>query len=746
MMNLRRRRLLTQFKVFVRQVVVLIALAFLSSSFASSETGEGVLRQVIDSRDASDAERFDGLTSLADYYRTRGFKRKALPLLEEATRLAIGLSETDRFRGQLMLGSLLYDLGVYAEAQEVLQPLLDRTEGQENLSRLRVLNELGIVNGLANNHEEAIELFDEGVALAGLLGYDNLQARISINRIKSLLTTGRLALLEDAFTSLDERLKKVPASSERAELLIAAADNYRSGYWYFDLPRSWLVHATHYLIEAGDIAAARNDPRLRSFARGYLGRLYEDDKVYDIALAFSREAAFHANSVRAYESAYLWEWQIGRIQNKVGRPDEAIESYRQAIATLEHVRQDLIDGSPYTFHQKVQPLFTEFSDILLTAAIMERDSAVKQVQLSYVQEILEQAKSAELQDYFQNDCVLPEESVELDQVESGTATVYPVILPDRLEILVSVDGVIHQFISPVELEEFNFLVNEFRDQLQIDFGDDEYRELGMELYELVIAPFEELLDEKNVETLLFVPDGVLRTIPISALYDGESYLVEKYAIATTPGLKLTLPKPLELTSAGVFAGGISEAVQGFSALPGVPVELENLKSRYGASVLSDAEFSTDVVSQEMASDAYSIVHIATHGHFDSNPQKSFLLAHDDKLTMNMLERSIGYRKYLGDPLELLVLSACETAAGDNRAALGLAGVALKAGARSAVATLWQISDAATVRLVDSFYDKASGGDLSKAKALQQAQIGLIDDDNFAHPSDWAPFLLIGNWL
>ena len=138
--------------------------------------------------------------------------------------------------------------------------------------------------------------------------------------------------------------------------------------------------------------------------------------------------------------------------------------------------------------------------------------------------------------------------------------------------------------------------------------------------------------------------------------------------------------------------------------------------------------------------------LATHGHFDRNPQKSFLLTYDDKLTMDALSDSIGGRRYKGEPLELLVLSACETAAGDKRAALGLAGVALKAGARSALATLWQISDEATVKIITEFYLNTNQPELSKAQALQLSQVKLLKQERFRHPTDWAPFLLIGNWL
>jgi len=178
----------------------------------------------------------------------------------------------------------------------------------------------------------------------------------------------------------------------------------------------------------------------------------------------------------------------------------------------------------------------------------------------------------------------------------------------------------------------------------------------------------------------------------------------------------------------------------------VPSEIANLKSLYGASTLQNNDFLTATIAQQLASAEFSIVHIATHGHFDSNPQQSYLLAYDSKLSMDALSQSISGRQGSEHPLELLVLSACETAAGDQRAALGLAGVALKAGARSAMASLWQISDAATVEIIDTFYAQVTTAGVSKAKALQLAQLKLIAQPRFRHPNYWAPFLLIGNWL
>jgi CHAT domain-containing protein len=92
------------------------------------------------------------------------------------------------------------------------------------------------------------------------------------------------------------------------------------------------------------------------------------------------------------------------------------------------------------------------------------------------------------------------------------------------------------------------------------------------------------------------------------------------------------------------------------------------------------------------------------------------------------------------------LSACETAMGDDQAALGLAGVAIKAGARSALATLWSINDRASSALVMEFYRQLGDSSVSKAVALQRAQLKMLADSAYDHPAYWSPFLLLNNWL
>ena len=136
------------------------------------------------------------------------------------------------------------------------------------------------------------------------------------------------------------------------------------------------------------------------------------------------------------------------------------------------------------------------------------------------------------------------------------------------------------------------------------------------------------------------------------------------------------------------------------------------------------------------------MHLATHGCFDGDHANSFLLAHDDKITLDRLQSTVGARRFTGESLDLLVLSACETAKGDERAALGSPAFQ-QSRCRSTLASLWPIADEATAKLMQRFYEGLGDGQ-SKAKALQLAQQSLLADPEWAHPNYWSPYLIIGN--
>ena len=243
-----------------------------------------------------------------------------------------------------------------------------------------------------------------------------------------------------------------------------------------------------------------------------------------------------------------------------------------------------------------------------------------------------------------------------------------------------------------------------------------------------------------------VPDGPLRTIPLAALHDGDGFLIQRYALAMTPGVMLTDPQPIDRSQIKLLSVALSDSIEGFSSLPNAGTEVKTIQDLYGGKVLLNRQFQVDALEQEMKNEPPTIVHIASHAKFEKDVKETFLLAFDGKLTMDRLDQLVGLYKFRESPLDLLTLSACETAAGDDQAALGLAGVAIKAGARSALASLWFINDRATSNLVTDFYRNLQDPTLSRATALQRAQQKLLQDPSYQHPGYWSPFLLINNWL
>ncbi len=686
---------------------------------------------------------------LADSYRSLGMNRNALDYLRQAALIVD--SSVDAGRLAVLynrLGAAYRAVGQYETALEYLDRGITTVEslGRPDLTAA-LLNDLGNLHVSIRQPSAAVAAFDDSLRFAHAANKPTLITTAAINLTRALIeqgvangTGGRLA------DSLDAATGMVPGT-EQTEKLLAIATLYQKAQREFNGPIRWRETAHELFVESLKLAELTGDDRLAAYALGYRGHLYEEDGRNDEAMLLTRRAVFLSQNLGDYASLYRWEWQVARLHVAMSDTDSGIAAYRRALDTLREVRDDVVTSSHLDFRQSIGAIYFEMADLLLIRSrSIEGEQSVRR-NLLEARDTLEQLKVAEIVEYFDNDCVvLDSDPAELEQLSSGTAIIYPVLLADRTELLVSFGDEIVQYTIPVGLDRMTEEIRSLRVRIERYDGRHQYLDHAQTLYSWLIAPIEARLKSENVGTLVFVPDGPLRTVPMAALHDGQQFLIEKYALATTPGLTLTSPKPLDRSNIAVLANGLSVSVQGFSPLPSVNEELRSIESLYAAQVYENETFQAAQVGKEMSEGDYSIVHIATHGQFDSDHRKSFLLTFDDRLTMNQLETTIGRRRYEDQPVELLVLSACETAAGDDRAALGLAGIALKAGARSAVASLWFINDVSTADLIADFYRHLKNPDNSKADALQMAQLSLISSEEYRHPAYWAPFLLIGNWL
>jgi CHAT domain-containing protein/predicted negative regulator of RcsB-dependent stress response len=515
-------------------------------------------------------------------------------------------------------------------------------------------------------------------------------------------------------------------------------------------------------------ARTLKDQRSESYALGQLGLLRKELGQLDQAQANTKQALTIAQSIGATDIAYRWQWQLGQIMIAQGKTDGAIASYEAAINNLRSIRGELATlnrDAQFSFRESVEPVYREFAGLLLQSKNVQN--------LEKARVAIESFQQAELIDFFRENCITSK-PIKIDDIDTKAAVIYPIVLADRLEVILSLPGnrfEQHTISKPrVEVQGIFTRLREAITPSIIDprsaqprlipraKQDGEYLQLAQQVYDWLIRPFDEEIKANGVETLVFVLDRLLLNLPMAVLHDGEKFLVEKYAIALTPGLQLLDSKPLVRGEITALKAGLSEDRElplgnppqnvHFPALPNVEQELKGIQSQVSGKLILNKEFTTDEIGRAINSVSFPIVHLATHGKFSSNAEETFVLTSDGRLNIKQLKQVLrGREEDRRNAIELLVLSACETAAGDEGAALGLAGVAVQAGARSTLATLWVVNDEATAKLMIQFYEELKDTKVSKAEALRRAQLWLMQQDSkYKQPDYWAAFVLVGNWL
>ena len=294
-----------------------------------------------------------------------------------------------------------------------------------------------------------------------------------------------------------------------------------------------------------------------------------------------------------------------------------------------------------------------------------------------------------------------------------------------------------------------------------------YLSAAQELHSWLIAPLEAELTRRGITNLAFVMPAGLRSLPVSALHDGEQFLIERYSVGLMPSVSLTDLRYVDVRKTEVLAMGASDFADQ-PELPAVPIELSTIAEQLwpGDFVINET-FTPDSLKANRARKPYGIVHLATHGEFKAGSlDNSYIQFWDQRLTLDQV-RSLG----LNNPaVELMVLSACRTALGNEEAELGFAGLAVQAGVKTAIASLWKVDDVGTAGLMTQFYTSLQTEPI-KAEALRQAQLAMINGDIrvengqliwsggtlelpddlsqidsslFSHPYFWASFTAIGS--
>ncbi|WP_121971039.1 CHAT domain-containing protein [Leptolyngbya sp. BC1307] len=654
------------------------------------------------------------------------------------------------------IGAVEAEIGQYAEAEGALQEAarLSKAVGFTSLEASAIFT-LGWVYDRQQNYPQAIASYQSAIALSKSSGEISREMRALNNLSSVYLNQGDLAAAEEILARGFELLSEQDDAQERAILLNSLGALQRTAG---EFEQAWSTH-----LQALRLSQQTVDVQGQIEVKLNLGWLMEGQAQPDLAIFFYKQAIAQIESIRqdlrqlsqAMQQRYTFTVEdlyrnladLLLQQNRVGEALQVLE-----LLKLQEVESYLHGGQASQETGLNTPaetgLSAEFDDLLAgnkpdisladfigSAAIALSDPSAASTESAFKLRSIDDLQAA-----------LAEQPVK-------SAALYPLILGDRLElILITADGPLVHYTTAVSQQDLSSTVGELKRMLSTDVLD--ARPSAGQLYDWLIRPLEETLSDRQIENIIYLPDGVLRYVPIAALYDGEQWLAQKYQShnITAAAIDDLTAKPDSALSvlAGAFTADIpayqvevGEQRYLYEGLPAAKQEIENLAAVIPNTVaLLDHDFSPG--STLSAVGDQRIVHLATHAKFvPGQPEESFVLFGDGS-TVDMQ----GIGQWQLPNVDLVVFSACQTAvslAGSGQEILGLGFQVQQTGAGAAIASLWSVNDTATAALMNQFYLALSEGH-TKAEALQRAQMTLMASDRFSHPHDWAAFILIGNGL
>ena len=688
-----------------------------------------------------------------------GFYRRSKQQLEEINQKLIAMPDSEiKVSALRSLGVTLQLMGISQQSQDVLQKSLKTAEKiSANTEVSSILQTLGTTAVDLADPDAALAYFEQAEQVTNS-PEEKLQARLQ--QFKLFVDYGVTDHAVPLIPQIWQQLQELPPShtslNNRIHFIatLNKLENYNlEGYKLEnnELKNNELENF-HQIIPKKDLGemlaqtvqAARQiqDPRTEAYALKEWGDFYRSTKQLSRAQKLTQESLNIARQLQADDIIAQSAWELGRLYKQQNQRKEAIATYREAVNALKAIRGDLVAVNPdvqFSFRESVEPVYRELVGLLL-------EEQPQQANLLEARNLIESLQITELDNFLREACL--DKAEQIDQIDPTATVIYPIILPDRLAVIYSTAGKPLQYAvtykSQAEVEE---TLNQLLAALSPISDSAERNRLSQQVYDWLIRPQENTQALKQTKTLVFVLDGTLRNIPMSALYDGQQYLIEKYAVTLSPGLQLMAANSFKSNNIEAVVAGISEARSGFAPLPGVKSEVKQISQMLpSASTLLDSKLTESRLADRMKNSSANVVHLATHGQFSSRLDQTFLLTWDEQINIKELSELLQNRQDNNSKdIDLLVLSACDTAVGDKRAVLGLAGLAVKSGARSTIASLWPVKDQVATSLMNSFYQKLLQDGTNKAEALRQAQIEIIHKKEFQEPFFWSAFVLVGNW-
>ena len=721
------------------------------------------------------------LTNIGNVYNALNQYQKAIDNFQQALKT---IREVKDKRVEAIalgnLGNAYFSLGKYDKAIEFhLQSLEVAREVKDRLGEGQSLGNLGLAYFSLGKYDRAIEF--------------HLQALAILREIKDRLgegqSLGNLGIAYQALGKYDKaiefHLQRLAIAREIKNRLGEGASLGNLGNAYYSLGK--YDKAIEFHLQSLEVAREIKDRRGEGQSLGNLGIAYYSLGKYDKEIEFHLQSLAIAREIKDRRGEGNALNNLGVAFRNIKQPELAILFYKQSVNVTEAIRKDIrkLDKDiQQSYLTTVEITYRNLADILL-----------QQNRILEALQVLDLLKIQELEDYLKNikgsdrsaqgvRLLVPEKAISdkllavsfdnapainqqlaspiqqlpkseinkvpdyLNQIPRGTVLLYPFILGDRLEIILfAPNNLPIRRTTKISKDQLEELIIDFRAAL-LDPSSDDFKEPSLQLYNLLIKPIEAELAQLNTKTILYAPDGQLRYIPITALYDGKQLLVEKYQISNLIAYTLSdfTPQPQNAPNilAGAFGGKAGDRKFGQTALPATVREVQAIANSFQNSVtLIEEQFSRKAIESKFKK--HNILHLATHAEFNIGaPDQSFIIfGNGDKIRLNEIT------DWQIPNIDLIILSACQTGLGKLGSGVEILGFGYqvqKAGAKQAIASLWKVDDNQTSVLMTAFYAELQKGNVTATEALRRAQVSLIKSKDYNHPYYWSAFFAIGNGL
>jgi CHAT domain-containing protein/tetratricopeptide (TPR) repeat protein len=684
------------------------------------------------------------LNNIGRVYDDLGEKQKALDFYQQALALSRVVGARAGEARTLNNIGLVYDaLGEKQKALDYYQqslPLM-RAVGDRG-GEASTLNNIGLVYSALGEKQRALDFYQQALPLWRAVGNRGGEAR-TLNNIAALLQKQKQPQLAIIFYKQSVNVYETLRGDIKG-LSKELQQTYTESVAYTYRNLSDLLLEQDRILEAQRVLDLLKVQELDDYLRTVRGNNNTEKGIIKLPPEQKIDAGIESILAKAVNIGQ----EISQLQERRKLNGKLTPSEEKQLAQLWEQQEKIVEN----FNQ-----FIESPEVI-----------------ALINQLKPQTRSADLLNNLGNLNGLPDN---LKNLHQNAVLLYPLILEDRLElILTTPDSPPVRRTVKVTKKELNETILAFRKALKTPLED--AKKPAQKLYEWLIQPIENDLKTANAKTIIYAPDGQLRYIPLAGLYDGKQWLIERYRINNITAASLTdfntKPEPKMQVLAGAFIQGnykfkLGEQNFNFSGLPFAGKEINQLADNVSATTkFIDKDFNPQIIPQM---DSYTIVHWATHAAFVvGTPEQSFVLFGDGTpVTLKDM------KKWQFKNLDLIVLSGCETGLGGNFGTgieiLGLGYQLQNAGARAVIASLWSVDDGGTQALMNAFYAALKTGKYSKAEALQQSQIALINSNNgsseqqrgpsievisngvpdnvvnrLSHPYYWSPFILIGNGL